>query len=164
MRANNRETADAILGLAERCVQRGEMYQAADICLRLLKRYPDTIEAEQAVEHIFQIAQCQEASGRRRSALSLYEKVAAFRKRREIAHDALKSAEQVSDGGKGIQQPRRRREGRNHETAEEIPFVDLTEAVELERNFYRLGEVQKNEADIALMANFLNRTMNKNGR
>lgn len=160
MRAKNRETARAILELAHGCFQRGEIYQATDIYQHLLKRHPDTIEAQQGVQRIFEIAQHHEGSGRRHIALSLYEKVAAFRVAQEIADDARKSVEQVSDEGVRIQQRRRKRDGGDNETTAEIPFVDLTQAIDLKQNFCRLGEIEKKQApDIASMVNSLKQSM-----
>jgi hypothetical protein len=155
----NLSSASHVLELAHRYAQSGKIYQATDMYQRLMQRHPETPEGQEARRRILEIAERHEAGGRRRLALSLYEKVAAFRSRENSADEEQPIGLDEEAGTKEGMTKARKREDRktNYETMDEIPFVDLTEEVNLRPNFERLGEVKRTHADIHLQVNSLRR-------
>lgn len=155
----------AVLKMAQRCMERGDIYQAADMYQRIMRKHPRTPEAQEARGKIIEIAQRHEANGRRYVALSLYEKVVAafpdveefLNEKKKLDPEIIRKAgksfgeKMLSAGMAGRKEARKshKREspGRNRETIEEIPFVDLTETVNIKQNFVRLGRVQRRVAD-----------------
>ena len=141
----NLSSARHVLELAHRYAQSGKIYQATDMYQRLMQKHPETPEGQEARRRILEIAERHEAGGRRHLALSLYEKVAAF-------PDAQKSRgkDRVSALEKGTI---RLAVGKHPEKVAggvmaEIPFIDLTEDVNMKQNFERLGRVQRSRMDI----------------
>lgn len=68
----------ALLELAHRDAQRGEIYLATERYLRLMREHPGTLEGGEARQALLDIAQGYEAEGKRYHALSLYNKVATW--------------------------------------------------------------------------------------
>ncbi|MFQ5840854.1 MAG: hypothetical protein ACE5I8_00340 [Thermodesulfobacteriota bacterium] len=95
----------------------------------------------------------------RRRILALYEEVAALRAEENSGgEEQLPRLGEETGMEKGIREtPKRENPGRNYGTMDEIPFIDLTEKVHLERNFERLGEVKRTHADIRPPVNSLRR-------
>jgi len=127
---------------------------ATDMYLRIMQRHPRTAESRESRGKMVEIAQQHEASGRKYVALSLYEKIAAFPDVQEFAPDkeiigrgVKSSREYVLSAEKARSIHKRERRGRKQETMEEIPFVDLTETVNIKQNFVRLGQLQRRVAD-----------------
>ncbi len=156
----------AVLKMAQRCMERGDIYQAADMYQRIMRKHPRTPEAQEARGKVMEIAQQHEANGRRHTALSLYEKAAAFPDVWEFLNEKKKLAPEIMEiirkAGKSLGEKmlsagmtgrkrggaiKRESPARNRETIEEIPFVDLTETVNIKQNFVRLGRVQRRVAD-----------------
>jgi len=157
-------TTGAVLKMAQRCMERGQIYQAADMYLRIMRKHPRTPEAQEARRRIVEIAQQHEANGRRYVALSLYEKIAAFpdveeflSEKKELPPEIISKAgksfgeKMLSAGMPGKKKARRsykrKTPGTNRETMEEVPFVDLTESVNIKQNFVRLGQLERRVAD-----------------
>ncbi len=155
----NLSSARGILELAHRYAQSGKIYQATDMYQRLMRKHPETSEGQEARRRILEIAERHEADGRRHLALSLYEKVEAFRSRENSADEEQPIGLDEETGTKEGMTKAHKREDRktNYETMDEIPFVDLTEEVNLRRNFERLGEVKRTHADIHLQVDSLKR-------
>lgn len=53
----------------------GQINQASDVYLRLLKKHPETREAEESRERLLQLAARFEQSGRFRLAMGLYDEI-----------------------------------------------------------------------------------------
>ncbi len=156
MKERGAGTTRAILEIAHRCLERREIYLATDMYQRIMQKYPRTPEGQEARGKIMEIAQHHEANGRKYIALSLYEKVAAFPDAQEFALDeeiiggvAKRAGENVLSAEKERRSPKGESHGKNQEIMEEIPFIDLTERVDIKQNFERLGQVQRSVADIS---------------
>jgi hypothetical protein len=137
----------AILDLAHRHAESGEVHQAAELYFRLLEQFPATQEAAEAGRRVLGIAQRFEAAGKRRLALSLYRKLGAFSVPR-TGGSALGSLPQPGEGGEASL----RRKASPVDPMGEIPFVDLTRPTKMKRNFDRLGSVQRTNAEISTAA------------
>jgi hypothetical protein len=141
----------AILELAHRYAQRGEVHQAVELYFRLLQQYPATREATEAGRSVLEIAQRLEAGGKRRGALSLYLKLAACSSPGTGDRPLGSSPEESRDGGIKEGGLRLESHGKGHPLGPmgEIPFVDLTRPAKMKRNFERLGSVKRTSAEIS---------------
>jgi hypothetical protein len=155
----NLSSTRCVLELAHRYAQSGKIYQATDMYQRLMQKHPETPEGQEARSRILEIAERHEAEGRRHLALSLYEKAAAFRSKNNSADEEQSIGLDEETGTEEAMRKTHRREARetDYGMMDEIPFVDLTEEVNLGRNFERLGEVKRIHADIHLQVDSLRR-------
>jgi len=141
----NLSSARGILELAHRYAQSGKIYQAADMYQRLMRKYPKSPEGQEARRRILEIAKRHEADGRRRLALSLYEKVEAFPDAQESGGKERAPAFEEETIRVVVRKTTKEVVGG---VMAEIPFVDLREDVDMEQNFERLGRVQTSRVDI----------------
>lgn len=163
-------TAEArriLLGRGHYYAQRGETYRATDLYLKVIREQPAAQEAQEAREAIRRIAQKYEAEGKKYSALSLYDKLAALP--RESSEDTRENiAVQEKDTIRAIvrsyiieevwgrvMEDRAREARADRGVMDEVPFVDLREEVNVEHNFERLGHVQRSQMDIPRTVNAL---------
>ena len=145
------ETGRAILEMAHGYARSGLIYQATDLYLRVMRKCPSQ-EGQEAKRRLLEIAQQHELSGRRHLALALYEKVAAFPDPQGSGGEKRASAldEETIPMARG----KRQQEAVGGDMAE-IPFVDLTEDVDMKQNFDRLGRVQRSQIEIPPAVNSL---------
>ena len=151
MKQDSPRVPRAILELAHRYSQSGEVHQAAELYFRLLQQYPASQEATEAERSVLGIAQRLEAGGKRRLALSLYLKLAAFSSSGKS--DMALGSPREEPGDRGIEEEAGSRPGSHGKEplgpTGEIPFVDLTRSTKMKRNFERLGREQRTDAEIS---------------
>jgi hypothetical protein len=121
------------------------------VYFRLLQQYPATEEATEAGRRVLEIAHRLEAGGKRRLALSLYLKLAAFSSSGNGDRALGSSPEDPGDGGTEGASLRLGSHSKGHplDPMGEIPFVDLTRPAKMKRNFERLGWMQRTSAEIS---------------
>ncbi|MFQ5853534.1 MAG: hypothetical protein ACE5JU_23495 [Candidatus Binatia bacterium] len=149
MKEVRQATAHAILKLANRCSQRGEIYQATDLYQRLMEKYPRTPEGHEARRGLLKIAKQHEATGRTRLALFLYSKL-----------DAIPGTPESSDEQASVSTEEEIRQDVTEKVSSadpmpEMPYVDLTEELDFRQNFERLGRVQSRHVDLVQEVNSL---------
>lgn len=142
----------ALLDLASRHEQNGQVHQAAEIYVSLIWQYPATAEAKVVEERVMGFARRLEAGGKPRLALSLYRKLAASFAHRDRQSGASPEQGAMAEaalrlGGNGTSRPL--------DSAGEIPFVDLTRPARVKQNFERLGQLWRSEAEISRAVSML---------
>lgn len=145
MKQDNPRILPALLELASRCEQNGQVRRAAELYFNLLRQYPATDEAEVAAEKVLGMAHRLEAGGKPRFALSLYMKLAATFPPADKHSGAPPADAQMGEAAlpQGSHSTARAsgREG-------EVPFVDLARPGRVKQNFERLGWVQRSDAEV----------------
>jgi hypothetical protein len=152
--------------LAHHYAQRREIYRASDLYLKLIREQPGTQEAQEAREAIFRIAQRYEAEGKTYSARSLHDKLAALPREAPVdTTEKMATHEQEAiravvksyiEEFLGVAMEERARNAHADRGAmDEVPFVDLTDEVNVKCNFERLGRVERSHMDISRTVNAL---------
>ena len=151
MKQDDPRISRAILELAHRHAQRGEVHRAAELYFRLLEQHPASLEATEAGRSVLGIARRLEAGGKRRLALSMYLKLEASSSFKNDDRALGASPEEPGDGGReeaGLRLGSRGK-GRRLDPVGDIPFVDLTSPAKMKGNFKRLGREQRAAAEIS---------------